>query len=89
MWIQYNPNPTERNVEDCAVRAVAKALDTDWENAYALIVANGYQMGDMPHSNAVVSIAHPCQIHAHIATLLMTLAETIQKGSMFLDSVGT
>ena len=53
MWIQYNPNPTERNVEDCAVRAVAKALDTDWENAYALIVANGYQMGDMPHSNAV------------------------------------
>lgn len=53
MWVQYNPNPTGRNVEDCAIRAVAKALDTDWETAYALIAANGYAMGDMPHSNSV------------------------------------
>lgn len=53
MWIRYNPNPTGRNVEDCAIRAVAKALGTDWETAYALIVKNGYEMGDMPHSNSV------------------------------------
>lgn len=53
MWIKYNPNPTGRNVEDCAVRAVAKALGVDWETAYALIVKNGYDMGDMPHSNSV------------------------------------
>ena len=53
MWIQYNPNPTGRNVEDCAIRAVAKALDIDWESAYALIVSAGYSMGDMPHSNSV------------------------------------
>lgn len=53
MYIYYNPNPTGRNVEDCAIRAVAKALDTDWEHAYALVSANGYQMGDMPHSNSV------------------------------------
>lgn len=53
MWIEYNPNPTGRKVEDCAIRAVAKALGTDWETAYATVTANGYQMGDMPHSNSV------------------------------------
>lgn len=53
MWVKYNPNPTGRSVGDCAVRAVAKALDTDWEQAYALIVINGFAMGDMPSSDSV------------------------------------
>ena len=53
MWIKYNPNPTGRNVGDCSVRAIAKALDTSWEDAYALIAANGYAMGDMPSSDSV------------------------------------
>lgn len=53
MWVEYNPNPTGRRVGDCAVRAVAKALDTDWETAYAMITANGFSMGDMPSSNSV------------------------------------
>lgn len=53
MWIRYNPNPTQRSVGDCAVRAVAKALDTDWENAFLLICTNAYQMADMPSSDAV------------------------------------
>ena len=53
MIIYYNPNPTGRNVGDCAVRAVAKALDVTWEQAYAMIAANGFAMGDMPSSNSV------------------------------------
>lgn len=53
MWIKYNPNPTGRNVGDCAIRAVAKALKIDWEEAYALIAANGYAMGDMPSADSV------------------------------------
>ena len=53
MWIKYNPNPTGRNVGDCAVRAISKALNTDWEDAYSLIAANGYAMGDMPSSDSV------------------------------------
>lgn len=53
MYIEYNPNPTGRKVGDCAVRAVAKALDLDWEAAYAIITKNGYMMGDMPSSNSV------------------------------------
>ena len=53
MWVEWNPNPAGRRVGDCAVRAVAKALGTDWEDAYALIAANGYAMGDMPSSDSV------------------------------------
>ena len=53
MFIEYNPNPTGRRVGDCAVRAVAKALDLDWETAYIKIVTNGYNMGDMPSSYSV------------------------------------
>lgn len=53
MWRKYNPNPTGRNVGDCSVRAVSKALDTDWETAYMLIITNGYHMGDMPSSDSV------------------------------------
>lgn len=53
MWIKFNPNPTGRSVGDCAVRAVAKALDIDWEDAYILICSNGYDMGDMPSSDSV------------------------------------
>ena len=53
MWIKFNNNPTDRIVGDCAVRAVSKALDIDWEAAYSLIAKNGYLMGDMPSSNSV------------------------------------
>lgn len=53
MWRQFNPNPVGRAVGDCAVRAVAAALDISWEDAYALIAANGFAMGDMPSSNSV------------------------------------
>ena len=53
MWIHYNPNPTGRSVGDCAIRALAKALDTDWEHAYGLVIINGYVMGDMPSSDSV------------------------------------
>ena len=46
-------NPVGRRVGDCAVRAVSKALDTDWETAYTMLAANGFLMGDMPSSDSV------------------------------------
>jgi len=52
-WIEYNPNPVGRNVGDCSVRAISKALNIDWETAYALIALNGYLMGDVISSNSV------------------------------------
>ena len=49
----YNPNPTGRKVGDCAIRAVSKALNVDWQTAYAMVVSNGFIMGDMPSSDSV------------------------------------
>lgn len=37
-WIEFNNNPVGRRVGDCAVRAISKALDTDWESAYISLV---------------------------------------------------
>lgn len=53
MYVYYNPNPTGRNVGDCAIRAISKALNVDWEEAFMLVAKNAYLMGDMPSSNSV------------------------------------
>ena len=53
IWYEFNPNPAGRRVGDCAVRAIAAALDVDWETAYDLIADAGYAMGDMPSSDSV------------------------------------
>lgn len=50
---QYNPNPRGRNVGDCSVRAIAKALNLSWEDAYAQLTAVGYTLGDMPSADAI------------------------------------
>lgn len=53
MYQHYNPNPAGRAVGDCAVRAVSKALGIGWGDAYARICAAGYELCDMPSSDAV------------------------------------
>ena len=53
MFIEYNPNPVARRVGDCAVRAITKALGTDWDTAYCLLVTAGFSLKDMPSSNSV------------------------------------
>ncbi len=53
MYNYFNPNPEGRRVGDCSVRAIAKALNTSWEQAYILTSTKGYEMGDMPSSNSV------------------------------------
>ena len=52
-WIYYQPNPCGRSVGDCAVRAIAKALDVNWKRAYALLTEEGYNVCDMPSSDSV------------------------------------
>lgn len=53
MYVYFNPNKLARSIGDCAVRAVAKALNTDWDEAYAKMVVTGFRMGDLPSSDAV------------------------------------
>lgn len=52
-YIKYNPNPEGRSVGDCAVRAIAKALDTSWEDAFITLSISAFSMGDMPSSDSV------------------------------------
>lgn len=54
VWEEYNPNPAGRRTGDCTVRAVAKALDMTWEEAYWALAINGALMGDMPSGDSVV-----------------------------------
>ena len=54
MWIEENLNPLQRITGDCAVRAVAKALDTTWEKAHLMLSANSFLMGDIQNSNTVI-----------------------------------
>lgn len=53
MWIEYNINPLGKRVGDCAVRAIAKALNKTWDEAFALLSFEGYSMADMPSSDSV------------------------------------
>lgn len=52
-WIPFNPNPRGKYVGDCTVRAVAKATNQPWEDAYSGMVLQGLFMGDMPSANSV------------------------------------
>lgn len=52
-YAEYNPNPAGKSVGDCTIRAISKALDQTWEETYAGICLQGFEMKDMPSSNAV------------------------------------
>ena len=49
----YNPNPNERSVGDCAVRALSKALEQSWEETYTGLALEGYLHGDLPNADDV------------------------------------
>lgn len=53
MFKKYNPNPNGAYVGDCVIRAIAKALNYDWQKTYLEVCIQGYIMCDMPSSNAV------------------------------------
>jgi hypothetical protein len=52
-YVYFNPNPTNKDVGDCVVRAFAAATDTDWDTAFLKLTLRAYVMHDMPSSNAV------------------------------------
>ena len=52
-YIPYNPNPRGTVTGDCAIRAIAKATEQPWENAYTALSVVGYGKGDLPNANHV------------------------------------
>ena len=52
-WIKYNANPENRQVGDCTIRAISKALGQDWDKTYSGIALEGFRLCDMPSANHV------------------------------------
>lgn len=52
-YVFYNPNPKHRRTTDCVVRAIARVLDMDWNQAYINLTAYGLEQADMPDMAAV------------------------------------
>lgn len=52
-YIYYNPNPAGKNVGDCVIRAICKLTGLDWDKVYLHIAMTGFELCDMPSSNAV------------------------------------
>lgn len=52
-FIFYNPNPENRFVGDCVIRAVSKVIGQDWETTYADICVLGGKMRNMPSADEV------------------------------------
>ena len=47
----YNPNPYNKIVGDCVIRALAVAFGISWVNAYTELAIYGLEKGDIPSSN--------------------------------------
>ena len=55
-YIYYSNNPKgRRNIGDCVIRAVSKALEMSWDASYIDLVLQGYISKDMPSSNDVLN----------------------------------
>lgn len=56
MFKYFNSNPVGNNrVGDCGVRALSKALDISWDEAFDILSHNAKQMGDMTDSKIVMT----------------------------------
>lgn len=54
MFVLYNPNSKGNwRAGDCVIRAITKALDTDWGRVYSELSVYGYSLGDWGNSNFV------------------------------------
>lgn len=55
MWVFYNPNPENRSVGDCTVRALSFFFGISWHKAFEILADEAWHQGDMPNSNAVMA----------------------------------
>lgn len=55
MYVYANPNPGNKIVGDCVIRALSLLLDLSWDQVYDELTDLGHEMYDMPSSNQVWS----------------------------------
>ncbi len=54
-YVYFNPNPENKSVGDCVIRAICKVTGLSWFEIFDLICDRARVMHDMPSSNAVWS----------------------------------
>lgn len=52
-YVYYNPNPDNKSVGDCTVRALTILFNDTWDNVYADLTMQGSFLHDMPSANTV------------------------------------
>ena len=52
-WINQNLNPYNKHVGDCVIRAIAKAANISWDDAYTALTVQGYKEKDLLSANSV------------------------------------
>lgn len=52
-FLYYNPNPENKIVGDCTVRAISVAMGISWDQAHDDLCDLSGEMRDMPSSNNV------------------------------------
>ena len=52
-WEEYNPNPKNKNVGDCSIRAYCKAAGVDWDTAFNWAVEIAKEEKDIINSSKV------------------------------------
>lgn len=53
MYRNLNLNPENRRTDDCVIRAIATAMQTDWETIYDALAKEGRKRHDMMNANHV------------------------------------
>ena len=53
MYVYYNNNYQNKLVGDCVIRALSAFLGQEWQTTYIELCVKGYELADMPSSNAV------------------------------------
>lgn len=53
MYEYFNPNPQNKRVGDCVIRALCKIMDMSWKDMFLQLVTYAYNLADLPSSNVV------------------------------------
>lgn len=53
MFREFNPNPKQKRVGDCVIRAICAAIDREWDVVYCALLTEGFKLKDMPSANDV------------------------------------
>lgn len=53
MFIEYNPNPSRKLVDDCVIRAICKLTGQSWDAVYTELMILGMQFHDWPVKNYI------------------------------------